>query len=82
MKEGIVSLLLLLVVILLTVNTRLILESNEQVMFKLDSVYKSQAYKDSIYWEHIGKCSFIHNDSVAIGHQGYLYSKYHRKYIK
>ena len=31
--------------------------------------------------KHI-KILFIHNDSVAIGHQGYLYSKYHRKYIK
>ena len=78
----IVSLLLLLVVILLTVNTHLILESNEQVMLKLDSVYKSQAYKDFIYWEHISKCSFIHRDDVTVGHQGYFYSKYYRDNLK
>lgn len=45
-----------------------------------DSIIENYSYRDSLIIDHLSKCSFIHRDSVAVGHQGYLYSKYHRKY--
>jgi hypothetical protein len=35
---------------------------------------------DSLYYEHLSNCSYISSDEVEVGHNGYLYSKYHRKY--
>ena len=37
-----------------------------------------RTHLDSLYWEHLEKCSFIHKDSIGVGHQGYLYDKYNR----
>jgi hypothetical protein len=69
----------LLVLIMNEVNTHLILESNKQIEEKVGKLLE-QEYKNKIYWEHIGSCSFINRDSIKVGHQGYLYSTYHRKY--
>lgn len=41
----------------------------------IDSLIKEIRYhrwKDSIYWEHIGKCSFIKHDQVKPGYDNYL----------
>ena len=45
-----------------------------------DSIIENYSYRDSLIIDHLSKCSYIHKDSVGVGYQGYLYSKYHRKY--
>ena len=35
---------------------------------------------DTLYWNHLENCAFIQKDSIGVGYQSYLYSKYHRKY--
>ena len=33
---------------------------------------------DSMYMDHLSQCSFLTRDDIGIGHNDYLYSKYHR----
>ena len=47
---------------------------------QLDSIMTHRSHLDSMYWNHLEKCAFVHKDSIGIGYQGYLYSKYNRKY--
>lgn len=49
---------------------------------ELKIMVQERAVKDTLYWEHLENCAFIHKDSIGVGYQGYLYDKYHRKYVK
>jgi len=53
-----------------------------QEIQELKILIQERAVKDTLYWEHLENCAFIHKDSIGVGYQGYLYDKYHRKYIK
>lgn len=55
------------------VNASLISKSNEQIEAKFDMLYKEQFRKDSLYWNHIERCSFIDHETVKVGRQGQLY---------
>ena len=35
---------------------------------------------DSLYHDHLKDCSYIDRESVKVGHNGVLYSQYHKKY--
>jgi hypothetical protein len=39
-----------------------------------------RTYLDSLYWDHLSKCSMISNDEIVVDHRGYLYSKYRNEY--
>jgi hypothetical protein len=54
------------------------MQATEELKIKVGE----RTHLDSLYWEHLENCSFIHKDSVGVGYQGYLYDKYHRKYVK
>ena len=54
----------------------------KEINYHMDSVMSHRSHIDSLYWNHLEKCSFIHKDSIKIGYQGYLYSTYHRNNIK
>jgi len=52
-------------------------------MKKLEEIQQSierRTHLDSLYWNHLEHCTFIRNDSIGVGYQGYLYDKYHRIY--
>ena len=53
-----------------------------QSIQELKREIQKRNHLDSLYWGHLENCAFIHTDSVGVGYQGYLYDKYHRKYIK
>jgi hypothetical protein len=53
-----------------------------EAITELKIMVQQRAVKDTLYWEHLEKCAFINKDNIGIGHQGYLYDKYHRKYIR
>ena len=57
-------------------------EETIQRFNQLDSTMTHRSQLDSIYWNHLENCAFVNKDSIGIGYQGYLYDKYHRKYIK
>lgn len=52
-----------------------------QEIQELKVLIQERAVKDTLYWEHLETCAFVNKDNVGIGYQGYLYDKYHRKYI-
>jgi hypothetical protein len=54
---------------------------HEEVMVKLDSIHqdlKKRDYLDSLTYDHLKDCSFLDKESVSVGHNGYLFSNYHR----
>lgn len=57
-------------------------EKQMQSIQELKREIQKRNHLDSLYWDHLENCAFIHTDSVGVGYQGYLYDKYHRKYIK
>jgi len=57
---------------------------NEVVDYKLNkemiNAIEERNHTDSLYHEHMSKCSYILSDDVTVGHGGVLYSSYHIKY--
>jgi len=51
-----------------------------QNQVELRATLKHRNYLDSLYYEHLSKCSMIDEENVGIDRRGYLYSKYHKKY--
>jgi hypothetical protein len=55
---------------------------SQEVDRKLDLIYKEiidRNKTDSLYHEHLSKCSFIRKEDLSFDSRGYVYSKYHRK---
>jgi hypothetical protein len=50
-------------------------EETIQAIEELKIKVEERTHLDSLYWEHLEKCSFIHKDSIGVGYQGYLYFK-------
>jgi hypothetical protein len=59
-----------------------IIQHNDQMkeIQELKILIQERAVKDTLYWNHLENCAFIQKDSIGVGYQSYLYSKYHRKY--
>ena len=51
----------------------------QRIEHKLDRMDATTIRVLEIQPKHFGKCSFIRNDDVGIGYDGYLYSKISRK---
>ena len=52
--------------------------NHEEQMQKLEQIQQcieQRDHIDSLYWQHLHKCAFIHKDSIGIGYQNYLYYK-------
>ena len=47
---------------------------------ELRATLKHRNYLDSLYYEHLSRCSMIDEENIGIDRRGYLYSKYHKKY--
>ena len=47
---------------------------------ELRAALKHRNYLDSLYYEHLSRCSMIDEENIGIDRRGYLYSKYHKKY--
>jgi len=52
------------------VNTDL-LKENKRLIQEL----KKASIRDSLYWVHLSKCSFISNDQIKVGYDNYLQLK-------
>ena len=48
------------------------LELTQNDLKVVDSLLRDRVVKDSLYREHLQQCSFISNDQLQIGYQGYL----------
>ena len=44
-------------------------------VIELKGEIQKRNHLDSLYWDHLENCSFIHKDSIGVGYQGYLYAK-------
>ncbi len=53
-----------------------------QEIKELKILIEKRTLRDSLYLEHMKECAFISREDIAVGHQGYLYSKYFRNNIK
>jgi hypothetical protein len=69
--KAIKTLLLYLGIVLLGI---LILNSIElsKENKRLSRELKKASIRDSLYWVHISKCSFISNDQIQVGYDNYL----------
>ena len=76
---NILVVMLLLFGVLVVQNT---IQHNDQMkeIRELKILIQERAVKDTLYWKHLENCAFIQKDSIGVGYQSYLYSKYHRKY--
>jgi hypothetical protein len=54
-------------------------KEQRQAIDELKTAIEQRNYLDSLYWEHLENCSFIHKESIGVGYQGYLYDKESRK---
>lgn len=55
-------------------------ETQKEIIIKLDSLEQrldDRSYLDSLYWDHLTKCSFIDKYNVKVGHNGYLRTTYY-----
>ena len=48
---------------------------------ELKILIEQRTYLDSLYWDHLEKCSFIHKDSIGVRRDGTLYDKYQRRWL-
>ena len=46
----------------------IIKQQNEQII----ELLQKRTHLDTLYWNHLEQCSFIHKDKVIIGFDGYL----------
>jgi hypothetical protein len=76
----IMSFFFTLVIAVLFVRIENIQARYEKDIVVRDSILSKYMYRDSLILDHLNNCSYIHKDEVGVGYQGYLYSKYHRKY--
>jgi len=44
----------------------------EEEFTRIDSTLKKREHLDSLYRDHLSECSFISNNQVKIGYNGYL----------
>lgn len=54
---------------------------HDEVLLKmqhLEQALEKRDHLDSLYREHLDKCSFIAKDDIGVGYRGTLYSKYAR----
>ena len=73
MKVSVVIIALLVAVCI--VSVRQVHDEQSKNTILTDSItelVKYQHWKDSIYWAHIGRCSFIKYDGIRIGYDDYL----------
>jgi len=42
---------------------------------RLSRELKKASIRDSLYWVHLSKCSFISNDQIKVGYDNYLQLK-------
>ena len=54
----------------------------KEISYHIDSIMVHRVYIDSLYWDHLENCAFVNREEIKVGHQGYLYSTYHRNNIK
>lgn len=76
--------ILAIILTLIGINWK-IEDLHKEQMQKMEEIKKGiqkRNHLDSLYWEHLENCAFIHKDSIGVGYQGYLYDKYYRKYVK
>jgi hypothetical protein len=75
MKEVILLILIIFWIGVVIIQDEL---NHEEQMQKLEEIQQSieqRNHLDSLYWEHLENCSFIHKDQISVGYQGYLYYK-------
>ena len=76
----IMSFLFTLILAILCIQVENIQADYKKDIIVRDSILNEYMYRDSLILDHLSNCSYIRKDEIAIGHQGYLYSTYHRKY--
>ena len=52
----------------------------ENSLSSLEMQYAKRTWADSVYLDHLSKCSFIERGDLALDSRGYVYSQYHKRY--
>lgn len=74
-----ITIFMLICFVILFVSVEEIEAGYKKEVIVRDSIISEYAYRDSLILEHLKDCSFIDKNDIGVGHQGYLYSKYHYK---
>ncbi len=67
-----INIVILIFTIAIGIRINMVYSLSSHIIFKQANTINKQSKNDSLFMVHLSKCSFISNDRITVGYNGYL----------